>query len=143
MANLRTLIDQLCAPGEIENERALEWEILRVLGWLGLDEHQHMAGILIPHWKAPDGTAWPEPPKIIRSLDDQAAIMPEGWEWRLVQFPTLTAKQVVRAEIMNPRLPLSVGWQVAEASGKDQDEAERRARLAAILSAWLYEQGGE
>lgn len=73
-------------------DRELADDILLACGWLGQSQTSKISGILIPHWKDPQGRDWPTHlrPDPTASIDAALTLLPEGWEWTVNGGPNTT-----------------------------------------------------
>ena len=81
---MRSLIERLeVSP---EPSRDLSDLVLLAIGWLGIDPAR--AGILIPHWRAPDGrnVSTHLRPHPTGNLADAASLVPPGRPWALLVY---------------------------------------------------------
>ncbi len=79
--NLQPLIDQLCAPSELPE--GFNYSVLEALGWQRKARNE--LGFIL--WIGPEDQEQSIMRfNVVTSLDDQAAIMPEGWRWVGIDF---------------------------------------------------------
>ncbi len=107
---MKDLIAELeAAP---EGSRELSDKVLLAIGWIGQSAASQQAGILIPHWKSPDGRDVPSGlrPSPTESLDAALTLVPEGYGFAMYAVSGGQYEATVQSggSCIKPSLPLAL-----------------------------------